>query len=368
MHEQTAYAGPVLRCIRGSNLEGNLAVALGWMTQEQLREALVEQAHLSSAGIVPTLDGILLSGYLITEDQAATLSRLNHAAYAMQDVYRIGAIALRAGWIRRDQLRAALARHRETPGGEAAGFFAECAGLSEDGVRAACEVQSRIVREKERRGVSHAVAEMPLEERTSWRIGRAAGCEILIDDSEVSKVHARIFRRAGQWFVEDLGNRIGTLLDGRRLLGTAPFGRGSVIVVGSAVVCLAEPARPKAPAARYLREERRPSGEGEYRFAAATFLSIATAVSALVATWQEPPPPAAGRVGASTLAAPTPEPRREAAPAPAVAGTAPAGKDPVRETPRAEPAPAAEMPPAEGPAPEFPVAAATPPAAIPSPD
>ena len=36
-------------------------------------------------------------------------------------------------------------------------------------------------------------------------VGRAAGCHVTVDDNYVSQLHARIFNRDGQLFVEDLG-------------------------------------------------------------------------------------------------------------------------------------------------------------------
>ena len=41
-------------------------------------------------------------------------------------------------------------------------------------------------------------------------IGRAATCEVTIDDSYASQIHARIFRRDGAHILEDLGSTNGT--------------------------------------------------------------------------------------------------------------------------------------------------------------
>ncbi|HEV3225820.1 MAG TPA: FHA domain-containing protein, partial [Acidimicrobiales bacterium] len=37
-------------------------------------------------------------------------------------------------------------------------------------------------------------------------VGRAAGCQVTVDDTYVSQLHARVFTRDGQLFVEDLGS------------------------------------------------------------------------------------------------------------------------------------------------------------------
>jgi hypothetical protein len=67
-------------------------------------------------------------------------------------------------------------------------------------------------------------------------IGRASGCRIPIDDTHVSKVHARIFVHEGRWFVEDLGSTNGTLVNGVPADGAAPVEPGSHIRVGETVL------------------------------------------------------------------------------------------------------------------------------------
>ena len=37
-------------------------------------------------------------------------------------------------------------------------------------------------------------------------VGRAAGCQVRVDDTYASQLHARIFEREGQHYVEDLGS------------------------------------------------------------------------------------------------------------------------------------------------------------------
>ncbi len=51
-------------------------------------------------------------------------------------------------------------------------------------------------------------------------VGRAVGCEISLDDRFISQLHARVFRRDGQVFVEDLGSTNGTFVNGTKV--TAP--------------------------------------------------------------------------------------------------------------------------------------------------
>jgi hypothetical protein len=58
-------------------------------------------------------------------------------------------------------------------------------------------------------------------------IGRAAGAAVVIPDTRVSRQHARIVRRDGDWWVEDLGTRNGTLLNGELMAGAAKLKAGT---------------------------------------------------------------------------------------------------------------------------------------------
>jgi pSer/pThr/pTyr-binding forkhead associated (FHA) protein len=66
-------------------------------------------------------------------------------------------------------------------------------------------------------------------------IGRGGGCGIVLDDTFVSQVHARVFRRDGDVFVEDLGSRNGTLLNGKRLTAAQRLRRGDKVQFGRTV-------------------------------------------------------------------------------------------------------------------------------------
>jgi membrane-bound lytic murein transglycosylase D len=50
-----------------------------------------------------------------------------------------------------------------------------------------------------------------------FRIGRAADCEVSLQDQFVSRVHARGYFEAGQWWIEDLNSSNGLFVDGQRL-------------------------------------------------------------------------------------------------------------------------------------------------------
>jgi pSer/pThr/pTyr-binding forkhead associated (FHA) protein len=67
-------------------------------------------------------------------------------------------------------------------------------------------------------------------------VGRGGGCGIVLaDDSFVSTVHARVFRRDGAVYVEDLGSRNGTLLNGELLAVATQLRRGDQVQFGQTV-------------------------------------------------------------------------------------------------------------------------------------
>jgi pSer/pThr/pTyr-binding forkhead associated (FHA) protein len=69
------------------------------------------------------------------------------------------------------------------------------------------------------------------------KIGRAATCQVaLADDSYVSQLHARLFRRDGSLFIEDLGSTNGTFLNRKKLSGPVSIRRGDRIQVGRTVL------------------------------------------------------------------------------------------------------------------------------------
>jgi FHA domain len=68
-------------------------------------------------------------------------------------------------------------------------------------------------------------------------IGRAAGCGIsLPDDTFVSNVHARVFERDGDVFVEDLGSTNGTLANGTALTAATKLRKGDRIQAGQTIL------------------------------------------------------------------------------------------------------------------------------------
>ena len=67
----------------------------------------------------------------------------------------------------------------------------------------------------------------------SMTIGRAPGCELLIDDTYASSQHARLFGKNGSWYVEDLGSTNGTFVNDQRLAAPAMVQPGDKIRIGT---------------------------------------------------------------------------------------------------------------------------------------
>ncbi|HVV88613.1 MAG TPA: ATP-binding protein [Kofleriaceae bacterium] len=69
----------------------------------------------------------------------------------------------------------------------------------------------------------------PIGERLT--IGRAAGCDIVVDDAMVSRLHAEIVLDGRRWLVRDLGSRRGTFV-GHRRVGVAALDDGAELLIG----------------------------------------------------------------------------------------------------------------------------------------
>jgi ABC-type multidrug transport system ATPase subunit/pSer/pThr/pTyr-binding forkhead associated (FHA) protein len=59
-----------------------------------------------------------------------------------------------------------------------------------------------------------------LDRKDQITIGRSESCDIVLTDLRVSRSHAKVTKRNGKFFVEDLGSRNGTYLNDKRISGT----------------------------------------------------------------------------------------------------------------------------------------------------
>jgi pSer/pThr/pTyr-binding forkhead associated (FHA) protein len=74
----------------------------------------------------------------------------------------------------------------------------------------------------------------PLTEEVT--LGRAAGCQVTLDDTYASQLHARVFQRDGTVYVEDLGSTNGTYLNRRKVTGPMVVQRGDKLQIGNTVL------------------------------------------------------------------------------------------------------------------------------------
>ena len=87
----------------------------------------------------------------------------------------------------------------------------------------------RIVDPPARRGES-----FPLTNELT--VGRGGGCGIVLgDDTFVSQVHARLYRRDGDVFLEDLGSRNGTFVNGQAIGTATRLRRGDQVQFGETI-------------------------------------------------------------------------------------------------------------------------------------
>jgi phosphoserine phosphatase RsbU/P len=95
------------------------------------------------------------------------------------------------------------------------------------------------------REVDGKTVTLPLD-RDRIALGRSSANELCYpDDIGLSRQHLVLARKDGQWQVQDLGSKNGTLLNGRRVEGSAPFRLGDHIAAGHLIIeFVAEAAAP----------------------------------------------------------------------------------------------------------------------------
>jgi len=128
---------------------------------------------------------------------------------------------IRAVWV---QVRPPAAR------GAAAQVAAAGAGARQSAERRnrAGKVHLKVIEPQEGYGQTFEVGE-------EVTLGRAAGCGVRVDDSYTSSLHARLFRRNGSLWVEDLGSTNGTWVNAERIGSAAKPGKAALLQVGGTV-------------------------------------------------------------------------------------------------------------------------------------
>lgn len=95
--------------------------------------------------------------------------------------------------------------------------------------RKALATQLTVIDPPEQRGRTY-----PLGQELT--VGRAPGCQVILDDTYASQIHARVFVNDSQCFVEDLGSTNGTLLNHNRVTNPIVANKGDRLQVGSTVM------------------------------------------------------------------------------------------------------------------------------------
>jgi pSer/pThr/pTyr-binding forkhead associated (FHA) protein len=90
-------------------------------------------------------------------------------------------------------------------------------------------IRLRVLEPPEQRGRVYELAD-------EVTVGRAPGCGVSVPDTTVSQLHARVFRRAGSFYLEDLGSTNGTWLNRGRVGAAVPLKRGDRVQVGSTLL------------------------------------------------------------------------------------------------------------------------------------
>lgn len=112
------------------------------------------------------------------------------------------------------------------------------------GAPAAAPVPAPPARGRRRKGpATHLVVVEPRDQKGrsfeldhEVTVGRAAGCQITLDDSYASQLHARVFQRDGLLYVEDLGSTNGTYANGKKVTSPVALERGDHVKVGNTVL------------------------------------------------------------------------------------------------------------------------------------
>jgi pSer/pThr/pTyr-binding forkhead associated (FHA) protein len=83
--------------------------------------------------------------------------------------------------------------------------------------------------------VRHGGKQRTLKLSRTIQIGRASSCDVSLDDTYVSQLHASVSNRNGTWVVEDLGSTNGTYLNQQRVTVPTEIAPGDRIRIGKTV-------------------------------------------------------------------------------------------------------------------------------------
>lgn len=97
------------------------------------------------------------------------------------------------------------------------------------GGRGGAGARLRVIEPADHKGQTYELAD-------ELTVGRAGGCQITLDDTYVSQLHARVYRRDGQLYVEDLGSTNGTYLNRKKVSAPIAIRKGDRLQIGKTVM------------------------------------------------------------------------------------------------------------------------------------
>ena len=76
--------------------------------------------------------------------------------------------------------------------------------------------------------------------RGEWLIGRSPDSDLVLDSPDISRVHAKFFVKAGNYYFSDLGSRNGSIFNGKQAEKDRPYSLsdGDIIRIADYVLIL----------------------------------------------------------------------------------------------------------------------------------
>ena len=156
-----------------------------------------------------------------------------------------------------EELRQAVTHHAAIEGYALAGEVGITLDIAESTKRGTCTVASNLRSEPDKsaptpRPSANIESEMPTGTSEATivlgngqrirltgdlaTVGRQSDCQILIDDNNVSRIHAEIRRTMKGWVVTDRGSTNGSMVNGEKITEGRLLVNGDAIAFGSAIV------------------------------------------------------------------------------------------------------------------------------------
>lgn len=264
-------------------LFGVLALERGWVTREQVQEALAEQR---SADIYVPLGEVLRRRGALSANQVRALLDDQHHVSPGETSASLGSLAIRNGLVSPDKLDAALAQQKDASSVRIGDILCGMGALAAPDRDALLQAQKRL-----REGPPDFRDELDCETRqvpaaapgpedpapgawliqesgegtgelfhlsTTARLGRTAVHDVAVADMAASRDHARIEFVEGRFLITDLDSRNGTFVNGAQLVRPRPLRSGDRLRIGDTLFRFVESRTRPAPvleaATQILRE------------------------------------------------------------------------------------------------------------------